>query len=113
LKIINQNKNTVLAEDVIIADTPAKRMKGLLDRHEFKKGQAIILAPCNSVHTFFMRFPIDVVFIDRKNQVVKVISNLKPWRLSGIYPSACSCIELPANSIISGLASLGDFIAFF
>lgn len=108
MKIINQTKNTILAEDVIMADTPLKRIKGLLGRKEFKKGQAIILKPCNSIHTFFMRFPIGVLFIDKENRVIKAIPHLEPFRLTSIYFNAAFTVELPADTIPSTLTQAGD-----
>lgn len=108
MKIINQTKNTVVAEDVIMADTPLKRIKGLLGRKEFKKGQAIILKPCNSIHTFFMHFPIDVLFIDKENRVIKAIPHLKPFRLTLVYFNSSFTIELPPDTISSTLTQAGD-----
>ncbi len=111
MKIINQTKNTILAEDVIMADTPLKRIKGLLGRKEFKKGQAIILRPCNSIHTFFMRFPIDVLFVNREFKVIGLKSCVKPWRISPIYWRAKFAVELPCGVILEFRTSLDDEIS--
>ncbi|MCX5706994.1 MAG: DUF192 domain-containing protein [Candidatus Omnitrophica bacterium] len=73
MRIINQARNTILADQVIVADNPFTRMKGLFGRDEFKKGEALIIKPCNSVHTLFMPFSIDVLFVDKNNQVVKIL----------------------------------------
>ena len=108
MRIINKTKNTVLAEDVIAADTFFTRIKGLLGKKEFKKGQALILKSCNSIHTFFMRFPIDVLFVDKNSTVIKAIYPLKPFRLTGIYFNATFAIELPVNTIQSTLTFEGD-----
>ena len=112
MKIVNLTKNTVLAENAIVANTVFKRIKGLLGKKEINIGQALILKPCNSIHTLFMRFPIDVVFVEKRNRVVKIISCLKPWRLSGIYLTARLCIELPVDTIRSNLTSAGDTLSF-
>jgi uncharacterized membrane protein (UPF0127 family) len=101
MKIINKSNDTILAENVILANTPFKRMKGLLGKKEFSKGQALILRPCNSIHTFFMYFPIDILFVNRNNKVVKAVSSLKPFRLSGIYLNSAFAIELPSGIILS------------
>lgn len=111
MKIINQTKNTILAEDVIMADTPLKRIKGLLGRKEFKKGQALILKPCNSIHTFFMRFPIDVLFVDKESRVVGLKAHLKPWRLSAIYWGLRFVIEVPSGVILESKTCKGDEIS--
>lgn len=112
MKIINAAKNTVLADNTLIAGSPIKRMLGLLGRREFKPGEAIIIKPCNSIHTFFMRFAIDVMFLDRENKVVKAIPNFRPFRLSGIYFSAHTAIELPAGTIESSQTHEGDLLIF-
>lgn len=99
MKIINKTKNIILAEEIIIADSLFARMKGLLGRKEIKKGQALILKPCNSIHTFFMHFPIDVIFIGKDNHVVKAISSIRPFSLSGIYFASTYAIELPTDTV--------------
>lgn len=110
MKIINKTKNTVLASEVIIADSLLKRMKGLLGRKEFKEGQAIILAPCNGIHTFFMRFPIDVLFVDRENMIIALRQAIKPFRLSAFYRQAKFVIELAAGSLIASGSTKGDIL---
>jgi uncharacterized protein len=108
LKITNQTKKTVLAKDAIVADTFSKRACGLLGRREFKPGEALILDPCNSIHTFFMRFPIDVLFVDKNNKVIKVLVNLKPFRLTPIFFSSAIAIEMPTQMIERSSTALGD-----
>ena len=110
MKIINKTKNTVLAEEAIVADRCCSRVIGLLGKASLPKGQALVLKPCNSVHTFFMRFAIDVIFVDRNNRIIETVSSLKPWRLSSVYLLAQSCIELPAGTIASSFSSPGDLL---
>lgn len=110
MKIINKTKNTFLAGEVALADTPFKRIKGLLGRKEFRHGQALIIKPCNSIHTFFMRFSIDVLFLDNDNKVVATISCLKPFRFSPIYFNANLTVELPAGTIERTFTEKGDTI---
>jgi len=110
MKIVNKTKNTFLAEDVVIANTLFKRIKGLLGKKEFKKGQALILNPCNSIHTFFMHFPIDVLFVDKDNRVIKAISVFPPFRFSNIYFNSAFVIELPSGTINSTSTSEGDLL---
>ncbi|HLD82479.1 MAG TPA: DUF192 domain-containing protein [Candidatus Omnitrophota bacterium] len=111
MRILNKTNNIVLAEDILVADNPFKRMSGLLGRREFLKGQALLIKPCNSVHTFFMRFPIDVLFIDKNNQVVKAIPCLKPFRLTYMYLAAGSCLELPCGAIQATSTREGDTLS--
>lgn len=112
MAIINKTKNTVIAEKVVIADKPLKRMKGLLGRRDFRVGEALVIKPCNSIHTFFMRFPIDVLFVDRDNRVIKAISNLKPFRLTAIHFNAALVIELPQATIQSTATQKSDCLIF-
>jgi uncharacterized membrane protein (UPF0127 family) len=56
------------------------RFWGLMGRSKLPEGRGLFLSPCGSVHTFFMRFPIDVIFLDRDGRVVKVIDSMRPWR---------------------------------
>ena len=110
MRILNKTNNIVLAEDILVADNPFKRMSGLLGRREFLKGQALLIKPCNSVHTFFMRFPIDVLFVAKDNRVIKAISFLKPFCFTAIYFKAAYAIELPAGVIQSTFTSPGDLL---
>lgn len=112
MRLINKTKNITLAEEVIIADTFLKRIKGLLGKKEFKKGSALVIKPCNSIHTFFMRFPIDVLFVSRDNRVVKIIYRLVPFRLTPIYFSAFFAIELPAGTLSLDSVEKNDFLLF-
>jgi uncharacterized protein len=108
MKIINKTNNNILADKATIANTAFSRMKGLLGRKEFPKGEALILDPCNSIHMLFMRFPIDVVFMDKNNRVVRAISSIKPFHFSPIYFKAKLAIELPVGTILSTSTRAGD-----
>jgi uncharacterized membrane protein (UPF0127 family) len=99
MRLINQTKNTVLAKDVFIASTLFKRIKGLLGKKTLLPDQAIILDPCNSVHTFFMHFAIDLLFVDKDYKVVKALFKVVPNRISRIYWHASRVIELPAGKL--------------
>lgn len=94
-----------------VADSAPKRTKGLLGRTGLGPGEGLWIVPCESVHTFFMRFPIDLVYLDRKNKVKKVRSNVGPWRISACL-SAHSVIELPAGTVLSSLTRAGDTLEF-
>jgi len=110
MKIINKTKNTVLAEDAVVADTVFRRLKGLLGRKDFIKGEALIIKPCNSIHTFFMCFPIDVLFVDKDNIVIKALSSVKPFRFTNIYFNASLTIELPAGALESSSTQERDIL---
>src|SRR3984885_953821 len=107
LKIWNLTRQTVLAHSVEVADHGAARRKGLLGRKELPAGEGLWIVPCESVHTFWMRFPIDLVYLDRNKTVKKVRSGVPPWRLSACL-SAHSVIELATGTIRSTETSPGD-----
>lgn len=98
----------MLAENAALAKTLLKRIIGLLGRKEIKAKEALVLTPCNSVHTFFMRFPIDLIFLDKDSKVIKAISRFKPYRISKMYFRANTVIELPAGILESASLEIGD-----
>ncbi len=110
MKVIQKTRQTIFAENAIIAKIPLKRMIGLLSRSSFEPGEALIIKPCNSIHTFFMRFPIDVLFVDANNRITKTISGMRPFRISGIYLNALFTIELPAGTLERTSTQTGDYI---
>ena len=99
MRLINQTKGTLLAEDVIFANTPFKRIKGLLGKKNLLEGQALIIKPCNCIHTLFMCFSIDVLFVDKNNKIVKVLAQLVPFRLSKLYWNSKIVVELPCGKV--------------
>jgi len=110
MKIINLTKNKILAEDISLSSSFFKRLKGLLGCRSIAKNQAMILRPANSVHSFFMRFPIDVLFVDRKNLVVKAVSNMQPFKATGIYFKSSFVIELYAGILQETQTTEGDYL---
>jgi len=94
-----------------LADNGPKRNKGLLGREGLAPGEGLWIVPCESVHTFFMRFPIDLVYLDRNNKVRKLRSSVGPWRLSACL-SAHSILELPAGTIRATQTQRGDSLEF-
>ena len=93
-----------------IADTSAKRRTGLLKRERLEPGEGLWIVPCESVHTFFMKFPIDLVYLDRNRKVRKVRNAVAPWRLSACL-LAHSVIELPAGTAAETGTQPGDELA--
>jgi uncharacterized protein len=94
--------NTVVVCQLQRAESMFSRMVGLLGRSSLPQGHGLLISPCNQVHTFFMKFAIDVVFLDSSNCVVKLCPNLKPWRLTPIVWKAKAVLELPQGEA-SGL----------
>jgi uncharacterized membrane protein (UPF0127 family) len=89
----NLRNGKELSNNVIVADSILKRMKGLLGKSELPVGEGLWIKPCMSVHTFFMKFPIDVIFLNKRNQVIALIKNILPNRLTGLYPKAVSILN--------------------
>ncbi|MEW6076012.1 MAG: DUF192 domain-containing protein [Candidatus Omnitrophota bacterium] len=112
MALVNSSRNTVLAENVTIASSLFSRMQGLLGREALARNEALILMPCNAIHTFFMRFSIDCLFVDAHNRIVKIISDFKPWHISRPYPKSRFVIELPAGTIAATGTLQGDVISF-
>jgi uncharacterized membrane protein (UPF0127 family) len=86
----------VVCERCRVAKTPFARMRGLLGRRGLEEGECLLLRPASSVHTFFMRFPIDVVFLSRDGEVLKVAAELPAWRTAAAR-GAKAVVELPAG----------------
>ena len=95
----------VVAEHVEMADTLWSRFMGLMFRSELPAGHGLAIRPCNSIHMFFMRFALDVVFVDGDGRVVRVLDSIRPWRASSLVRGAKAAIELPAGTAArSGVA---------
>lgn len=109
IKILNLTRNTQLAHSVELAGDRSHRRKGLLGRKSLPDGEGLWIVPCEAVHTFFMRFPIDLIYLDRGHRVVKTRTNVGPWRLSGCL-RAHSVLELPAGTIHGTYTMPGDIL---
>lgn len=107
-KIVNINNENVIAEYTSYADTFMTRLKGLMFKRSFNKGEGLVIVPCNSIHTFWMKFPIDVVFLSQDDTVVYVIEDLKPNRISPLIRNAHSVLELPVGTISDVNIKIGD-----
>ena len=98
MKIKAKDSEVIIGVNIIVAETICSRLKGLMFDQKMK-GDGLLLNPCCSIHTFFMKFAIDAVFLDKKGKVVKILRNLKPWRMSWFYPAAKQVLELKAGAL--------------
>src|SRR5262245_64494092 len=105
--VINDRTGRVVASAVELADTSETRRRGLLGRDFLDPSAALIIAPCSAVHTFFMRFVIDVVFVDRNGSVLKTVADVKPWRIAA-RPGAFAVVELNAGAVRRSELQIGD-----
>ena len=104
------NRSTV-CERCLVADRMLPRMRGLLGRRELQPGEGMVILPAPSIHTFFMRFPIDALFLARDGEVLKVANDVKPWRIRSAR-RAHSVIELAAGEAERRGVSAGDRLLF-
>src|SRR5271167_2951353 len=111
LQVKNLTRQTVLAERLEVADSSAKRNKGLLGRKGLSPGEGLWIVPCESVHTFGMQFAIDLVYLDCDKRVKKVRNDVPPWRISACL-SAYSVLELASGSIRRTGTKPGDKLEF-
>lgn len=112
LRVTNLTRGKVLADRAELASSFLSRFVGLMGRKHLAFGQGLHIVPCNSIHTFFMRIPIDALFLDAQGAVVRLLPALPPWRITGLYFGARSVLELPAGTA-SGSGTLeGDRLRF-
>lgn len=110
-QVTNKTRDTVLATRLMLAGTPQTRGKGLLGRDSLTPGEGLWIVPCQAIHMFFMRFSIDLVYIDRRKRVRKVRSKVAPWRISACL-TAQSVLELPAGIVRETGTRRGDLLEF-
>ncbi len=111
IRVYNRTRNVEIATAADVANTSEKRRQGLLKRTGLASGEGLWITPCEAVHCFFMKFTIDVLFLNRKKQVVKARRSLKPWRISGAL-RAHSVLELPEGTIAATGTAAGDELVF-
>ena len=103
----NASVNTLLADRVDVAATHAERAVGLLSRGSLEPGEALWIVPSRGVHTWGMRFAIDVVALDEAGTVVDCVSNLRPWRVRLPRKGTAGVLELPAGTLEASRTSVG------
>jgi uncharacterized protein len=109
VQISNVTRNTTLAERCRVASSARDRTVGLLATPA--PGEPLLIERSPSIHMFFMRYPIDVVFVDKTARVTKVVPGLKPWRVVWWARGARDCLELPAGALRGTGTQAGDQLA--
>lgn len=104
----NETRRIPLAEHLRIARSIWSRTRGLLGTRELPVGEGLLIDPCGSIHSFWMRYPFDALFLSRDGEVVHAISRMKPYRVSRPVFSAHSVLELPAGTIDATATRQGD-----
>lgn len=110
IRITNTTRATTLAERCGVANTFWTRLRGLMGRSALEPGSGLLIFPEWSIHTFFMRFPIDVLFLDRSNRVLTLHTAMPPNRPYAGAWGGYAVLELPAGSIAASQTSTGDVI---
>jgi uncharacterized protein len=110
--ISNKTRGTTLAGAATKAATFLARGRGLMLAQQLPEGGGLVIEPCNSIHMFFMRYPLDVVFVDKEGRVVFMYEGIKPWRVGRIVRGAKLAVELPEGAIAASNTQVGDEINF-
>ncbi len=108
MKIYHRATGICLAETVVLANTFFTRLRGLMFRRRLAPIEALWLRPCNGVHTFWMFFAIDVIFLDRDMRIVKLVENMRPFRVTKPHLGARSVLEMEAHAISRAGLRVGD-----
>ena len=108
-KLYHAGKEITLVENLKMATTFWQRLRGLMLAPPLPPGEALLIYPCNSVHTFFMRYPIDIIFLSENLQALQCLPHLPPYRFSPLIKEATSVLELPAGTIHNCGLETGDY----
>ncbi len=100
----------LIVSELEFAESFWQRGRGLLGRKSLKAGHALWIKPCNNIHTLFMKFTIDCIFVDKQMQIKQIVSNVRPFRFVGPYWKASSVIEAPAGFAEKNKLSIGDHL---
>ena len=107
MRLINGRTALTIASAVELANTRSTRRRGLLGRQALDVAAAMVIEPCWAIHTAFMRFAIDVIFVNAEGRVLRVVSHVEPWRVA-ITPGASAVIELAAGTAQLRGVTVGD-----
>ena len=106
-RLVNDRTGAIVASEIELAVDSRTRNRGLLGRSGIAAGSVMIIAPCNAIHTFFMRFTIDLVFADRNGRVLKLCRSVRPWRIR-VALGAFAALEVAEGSIEESDIAKGD-----
>jgi uncharacterized membrane protein (UPF0127 family) len=112
VRIINQTRGSVVAERCRVAQGLFQTVFGLHLLPRLNEGEGLLLPGSTTIDTTFMRYPIDLVFLDRHRRVTKVVQDLKPWRFALWNPGARDCLELPSRGAAKSATEKGDQLSF-
>src|SRR6476469_3742518 len=110
MRITNTTRSTTLAENARRAGGFLARGRGLMFTSSLPEGGGLVIDPCNSIHMFFMRYPLDIIFLSKDGRVVFMYRGIKPWRMGRVVKGARFAIELPVGAIERSTTEVGDQI---
>ena len=108
LQIENITQNQTLIDNGRVANNPLSRFRGLMGVRSLKRGEGLLIEPCDNVHTHFMRIPIDVIYVDAEHRVVHIDPVMLPWRIGRRQPKARYVIETPSGGAAASNTKVGD-----
>ncbi len=110
IQVRNLTRDALLADRCRIADSYWPRLIGLMGAKSLEAGEGLLIQPCNAIHTHFMRFPIDVLYVSREDKVVAIDESMTPWRFGRIHRGVRYVVELPAGTIAATGTEVGDMV---
>lgn len=108
VRVLNQTRGTVVAERCRVASSFRDRMVGMLKSPEPEPGDGLWIDRTSSIHMWFMRYPLDIVFVDKRGRVTKAVERLRPWRVVLWAPGSRDCLELGVGSVARSGTAPGD-----
>lgn len=98
-KVTLRINDLIIGDNIEIADNFFTRLRGLMFRKELTENQGLLIYPCNSIHMFCMNFPLDILFVNKQDEIIDYLENFEINKVSKIYPSSKYVVELPAGTI--------------
>ena len=111
VRVRNLSRETDLASQASMADSFWRRLRGLLGRDGLQQGEGLVIVPCNSVHMLGMKFPLDVLHLDKSGTVLRALPDLKPGQLGPMVWRSHMAVELPAGTIAASGTVAGDRVS--
>jgi uncharacterized membrane protein (UPF0127 family) len=107
---VNMTRESVIAKHVRMADTYLTRLFGLMGKSGLPEGEGLWIVPCRDIHSCFMRFEFDAIFVNKQQQVLHLMERMQPWRISKMVWDGHAVLELPAGAIAASGTQIGDLI---
>jgi len=110
--LVNKTTNSVVSENIMVANTFFKRLKGLMLTKELPEQDALHIIPCNEIHTFFMNYSIDVLYLDKDKRIVHMDEEMEPGKIGKKVKNAISVVELPGGKVKTANLKIGQSVEF-